>query len=171
MRLQMMARHLWPWATDHNTTISAKLLLAAGADVSAINSSNKKTPLYRSVVSGHADMVRIIMQSESWLQLDSEARRTQEFYALASAQTVKVITAVVDCAPALDSLADLRDCEGGTPLHVAAAKGPSMVVVCKLTKLFGFDVKAQCRGHTVTEWATQNGHALLARLLERAAQT
>jgi len=30
---------------------------------------------------------------------------------------------------------------------------------------------AQCRGHTVTEWAAQDGHALLARWLERAAQT
>ena len=110
------------------------------------------------------------MTSPRWIALSRAARVTAECLMLHDVKDIAALEAVRKLVLDMRALVRASDDNGVNALHAAAIYGKPVPLVCALIKE-GVDPTAKnSNGQTPADVATESGHALQAKLLQRAAE-
>ena len=150
------------WAAQRGDVNIAKILLDSQTnDVNCIDDEGK-TPLHFSVIVGHLDMVKFLIE------------RGADVDAVAGDGTTPIFHAVMEYSPEFiltlaeyDCKMNVSDEYGSTPLHRAVETG-DINVVCALFKSKTIDVdftNAKCRKNTALHLAAEKDYDEIANYL------
>ncbi|KAI4194041.1 MAG: hypothetical protein LQ346_003773 [Caloplaca aetnensis] len=143
------------WAANNGHSATVDLLLKNRANCKPRDKVGW-TSLHRAAFNGHTDVVRTLLDNDA----DVEATDTTKWTALMRAATTGNVSVRLLLSKSANP--EVRDMEGCTPLHHAAAFGHSQVV--KLLLDCGVDLEARDNERwTVLHQAAWNGHEKTTR--------
>ncbi|HEY0379036.1 MAG TPA: ankyrin repeat domain-containing protein [Pyrinomonadaceae bacterium] len=137
------------WGDDEG---EVRNLLAAGADVNALDKAVDTTALAAAVSAGKVELVRLLLYSGADPNVRSRSRQTA-LMGLGDAATAEIVNLLV----AAGAKVNLRDEEGDSALHVAAAESESEVVRALLEAGARVDARNK-EGKTPLMAAAAGGH-------------
>ncbi|OWZ19649.1 hypothetical protein PHMEG_0006080 [Phytophthora megakarya] len=153
------------WACDRGEVMAARLLLASGADVDAVEKRMfKRRPLHFAVLASSASTVRELLAHHADV-LAEDYRGWTPIHGAAYSGDVDSVTALVDAGASVTTqLTKQRE----TALHVAASRGHVDVVRLLLKRRSDDDRLLEMEdeeGSTAAQVATRNGFEDVACLL------
>lgn len=139
----------------------ARLLLGAGATVSAANNEGK-TPLHHAALYGHVGVVRLLLDSAAVVDARTIDGVTPLMLA-AFNNHAEIVSVLAGKGAVVDALNGNRS----SALHVASYKGHADAVTALLAAGASYAL-ANAKGDTPLHFACQNGHTAAARVIVKA---
>lgn len=106
------------WAADRNDDEVARLLLEAGADVTARTRIGEYTPLLVASRKGHAEVIRVLLEGGADVDLRTTTAGTSALHFAAAAGRAEALDLLIGAGALLDGR---EESHGHTPLMFAAA--------------------------------------------------
>ena len=136
-----------------------RALIEGGTDVDSLDDSYLKTALHRAAISGHKDVLELLLTEGAETSAIDTFSATPLYYAAENGHKE-----MIELLIALGSDVNDKGRDGKVPLHCAAEKGHKEIV--ELLIAHGADVSAKdMQGRTPIDLAMQRGHQEIVKLL------
>jgi pectate lyase len=136
-----------------------RALLAQGQDLDSFEDSRYKTVLHRAVISGHRNIVELLLSKEVDVDAGRYDMGTPLYFAVQ-----KERTQIAELLITHDADVNATNSAGDTPLHSAAREGHADIAGLLIANGAKIDIKNN-KGQTPLDIALSNGHIQIVKLL------